>query len=614
VTLKTRLACLMAALAVGVALVCGALPAPVSAKSYRITRVDIGARLNADGSMEVSEARTYAFSGSFTFAYRDFPVGQQVTFDDFEVYEGGSPYEASDSESPGTYRVTRSGGRTRVTWYYRANDETRTFGFRYRALDTVEKYDDAAVLYYKFLSEDWDMAQDNVSISLAPPGPIARDEVKEWLHGPLWAESRITEDGAILAQCRRLPPDTYLEIRALYPPRLFPDVDARAGRVRDGIMAEEAAWVEEANRKRVEARERAAARAERGRIGKWYTIVLALAGLGSWWQLYRAYGRRPPLPLFLDMSSDIPGKTPPALVAYLLNNGQVSGPGLVATMLDLARRGFVDLREEEVEKKRFWGGTGLESEYYWDIKRAYYEGHASELKDYERDLLEFIFGRLAGGADSIALADIKKKRREFIKFFAKWKKGVAALGEKQGWFDRTSLRGSYYSLALGGAMVLVAIGSAFFFGEWALVPGVTGVVVMVLSFLIYHRTGEGETEARHWMALRKYLKTYEFKSENRRDLLGRLSDYLVYGAVLGLSTRFYREIAALIPETEHVAYVPWYIYHGSGARAFSPAAFGEAFSSMVATTSSAMSTASGTGGGASGGGGGGAGSGGGGAG
>ena len=88
-TLKTRLACLMAALAVGVALVCGALPAPVSAKSYRITRVDIGARLNADGSMEVSEARTYAFSGSFTFAYRDFPVGRQVTFDDFEVYEDG---------------------------------------------------------------------------------------------------------------------------------------------------------------------------------------------------------------------------------------------------------------------------------------------------------------------------------------------------------------------------------------------------------------------------------------------------------------------------------------------------------------------------------------------
>jgi uncharacterized membrane protein len=379
------------------------------------------------------------------------------------------------------------------------------------------------------------------------------------------------------------------------------------------IMAEEAAWAEEANRMRVAAREKAAAREKRHKLGKWIMIGVGLLGLFGWWQLYQSYGKRPPLPQFLDVNSDVPSDTPPALVGYLLHNRQVSGAGLVGTMLDLARRGFVDLREESVEKKSFWGGMKQESEYNWDLKRAHWEEHASELRDYENSLLAFIFEELAGGQNTISLDRIKKKRSDFIKFFRKWKKVVAELGQREEWFDKASIRGSYYSVALGVVMMLGALGAGFIFGVWAVVMGGAGMVVLVLSFLIYHRTAKGETEARHWMALRKYLKTYAFRSMSRQDLLSKVSDYLVYGVVLGLSTKFYRELAAVIPQPEHARYVPWYVYHGTATRGFSPEAFGKAFSSMVTTTTTTMSSASGAGGGASGGGGGGASSGGGGA-
>jgi len=590
-----------------------AICSPVSAKSYRITEVEIDARLQPDGSMIVSEDRTYSFDGSFSFAFRDMPGGQEVTFSEFEVYEGGRAYSLSDSESPGTYSIERSGGRTRVTWYYRARNESRIFGFRYRARNAVERFDDAAVLYYKFLSEDWNDPQYNISIRLVPPEPIPESEINEWLHGPLSAESRITHEGEILAYCPRLPARRYLEIRALYPPEVFPEARMSSGGVRQEIMAREAAWAEEANRERDAARERAAARKERRKTGVYIMIAVSLAGLFGWWRLYRRYGEKPPLPQFLEMTSEVPGKTPPALVGYLLHHKQVSGSALVATMLDMARRGFVDLREEKVMKKSFWGGMKEKSEYQWDLKRGHWEQHASELEEYENSLLAFIFDELAGGRDSIALDTIKDKRRDFIKFFRKWKKRVAEAGEKEEWFDRESIRGSYYSGAIGVALMLLALGAGFLFGPWAFIMGVAGLVVVILSFLIYHRTARGETEARHWMALRKYLKTHEFRSESRQDLLSRVSDYLVYGVVLGLSTGFYKEIAAIIPQAEHARYVPWYVYHGRGTGGFSSDAFGEAFSSMVTATTSTMSTASGTGGGASAGGGGGASSGGGGA-
>ena len=603
----------LAAIVIGIAALAAVSQGAVWAKSYRITQVDMEARLQPDGGMLVSEARTYRFKGSFSYAYRDMPRGGRVTFDGFEVLEDGRPYVLSDSEAPGTYQVSATSSGIRVTWHYSASNESRTFEFRYRARDAVDRYEDAAVLYYKFLSEEWEIPQSGITLRVVPPEPIPREDLNEWLHGPLWAESRITDDGEIIAECSQLPGRTFLEIRALYPPRIFPDARAKAGAVREEIMTEEAAWAEESNRMRDAALRARETKERRVRTGRWVTILLALAGLMGWRQIYMAYGRRPAIPQFIDKTSEVPGDTPPALVGYLLRNRMVAGRDMVGTMLDLARRGFVDLREETVEKKSFWGGTKQKSEYHWDLKRSHWDKNAAGLHEYERDLIQFIFGNLAGGEDSIPLETVKKKRRDFIKFFREWKKRVSELGEKEEWFDRDSIRGSYYSAALGAGMMLLSVGAAFLFGVWAIVLAAAGTLVLVLSFTVYHRTAKGETEARHWKALQKYLKSDEFRALGRNDLLSRVSDYLVYGVVLGMSTKFYRELAAVIPESEHARHVPWYVYHGAGSRAFSPDAFGEAFSSMVVTTTSTMSTASGSGGGASAGGGGGAGSGGGGA-
>ena len=602
-----------AAVSLATVLLATLLCSAVAAKSYRITQTDIGARLYTDGSMEVSESRTYQFDGSFTFAYRDLPATGPVTYHDFDVLEAGRHYSRSGTEEPGTFHISRTPERTRVTWFYRASDESRTFEFRYRARNAVTRHEDAAVLYFKFLSEEWDVPHENVTLSITPPVRLARYDINEWLHGPLWAESAIDDEGGILAQCRHLPPHTYLEVRALYPPDAFPETERVAGSVRSRIMAEEARWAEEANRRREAERERWAARDRRVGTGKWVVSVLGLAGIAGCWSIFSKFRRKPVIPRLPEITSEIPEKIPPALVGYLTRCRQVSGPALVATMLDLGRRGFVALREEIVEKRRIWGGTREEPEYHWDLNRSHWEEHRSDLRDYEDALLEFIFNDLAERRDSISLEAVKKKRSSFIKFFRDWKRSVEEAGKAKDWFDTTSIRGMYYSLAVGGLMLALTVVAALLIGAWAMILAGAAAIVMVVSFFIPHRTREGETRAKQWEALKKYLKAYEFRSGDHRDFLARISDYLVYGIVLGLSNKFYEQLAESIPEGEHAVYIPWYVFHGGSARGFSPASFGTAFSSMVATATSAMSTASGAGGGASAGGGGGASAGGGGA-
>jgi uncharacterized membrane protein YgcG len=582
------------------------------AKSYTINKVDITARLVPDGAMEVQESRTYDFTGSFSFAYRDMPLNGPVTFSDFSVSEGSRLYTRSDSKQPGTYSVERTAGRVRVTWYFRAEDQTRTFAFDYTAGNAVERFEDAAVLYYKFLAEDWDIAQDNIRVVVIPPPGVTGSMVNEWVHGPLWAYSTIRPDGLVTIECEHLPRRTYLEIRALYPPGAFPGVPERDERVRPAIEAEEARWAEEANQRRQAARERMEARRRRQGMGKWIVPAVSLLGLALWARVLTSYRHKPETGHVPSMASDIPGDTPPALVDYLLHDRRISGAGLVGTMLDLARRGYLSLREERVRKKRIFGGIKTVPEYYWDLNRERLRKDG-DLAEFERDLLAFVFDDLAEGADSISLEDIKRSRRDFVRFFRGWTKTVQTRAGEEQWFDKRSIRGFHLSLLLGVVLMALAIPAGVLFGPWAVGFIGTGGAVLILSFTIPHRTRVGEALALRWKALQKYLKKYEFRKAGQSDLLAAMSGYLVYGVVLGLPNKIYEELAARVPEGQQGRYVPWYIYAGGGRGQFSPAAFGQAFSSMVATATSSMSTAAGTGGGASGGGGGGAGSGGGGA-
>jgi uncharacterized membrane protein len=583
-----------------------------SNKTYHITRVHIDAKLQADGSMEVVESRTFNFRGSFSFAYRILPLTESAVYDNLAVFENGQAYRLSDTNEPDTYQISGERRQIKVQWFFRAKNETRTFDFHYRALDLVNRHSDAAVLYIKFIGDEWDRLSQNVSLRLTPPAPIEADQINEWLHGPLWATSAIEKDGSITAWCENLPARTLLEIRAIYPPELFDQMTERNGFVRKQIMAEEVNWAEDANRKREQAIQSAAARDKRWQMGKALLPIISIAGLMAWFFLFRKYGTRPPMSSFMKVSSDMPSSTPPALVGYLLTSRQVYPNALVATLLDMAWRGYLTLQEERVEKKGVWGGRKEVTEYYWNLNREQLRARSSELAEYESDLLSFIFDDLANGQDSISLEMIKKKHSKFTSFFSKWQKKVKGQAKSMNYYDRASLTGMYYSFAIAGVLLLLTIAAALLFGPWAVVLGATTILVFILSLSIPHRTAEGEKEARGWQAFKRYLQKYQFRSADRTTILNRIDSIFVYGVVLGVSKKIYSELANYVPAESYHHYVPWYVYTG-GTGGFSAESFSSAFSTMIATTSSAMSTASGAGGGASGGGGGGAGGGGGGA-
>ncbi len=377
-------------------------------KSYKINHVNIEAQINADGSMRVKETRTFAFKGKFSYRYRTFPKTGPVEFLDFKVKEGGIEFQESDSRESGTLFREEDNKNISLTWFITARNEIRTFQLSYLVQNAVKKYQDTAVLYYQFISPEWTEHQYDVMIYVRTPGILNRYQVKHWLHGPPWAQSRLEYDGSITVLCEKLPRRNFLEIRALYPPETFPQAPLLEGFIEESISQEESFWADEANARREEWEQKKIVQEKFHKIGRWLIPILSALLFAIWIMLFRRFGKRPLVKNQGDLLAEAPDDTPPALVGYLMNSRTISGSCLIATIMDMAVRGILKFKHEEFERKP----GKYKQEYSLELIREVFNNSREKLQDYETELIDFLFDEIAENGDVL---DIKKLKKETIK-------------------------------------------------------------------------------------------------------------------------------------------------------------------------------------------------------
>jgi len=325
---------------------------PALAQRYAVENLDIDATVREDGALDVREILTYDFRGAFTFAFRDIPRKPMTRIEAIAVTEDGREYVSSNSTEPGHFSVAERGTSTRITWRYRAKDEQRTFTLSYRITGQIQKFPDTAELYYKFVGEDWDRPIGNVTATVRFPQPVPESALRAWAHGPLQGSVRLAT-GRVDFDVSPLPARRFWEGRILFPPDVVPRLALSSRDPRAAVvLAEERRWAEEANQRREALRRRseadAARQARQARLEVPFvltSIALAVAAMIVFFRLYERHGR----PYEVTVHSapgDPPSAHPPALVGYLMNR-TVGPPAIVATLLDLARRGYLTVRETE---------------------------------------------------------------------------------------------------------------------------------------------------------------------------------------------------------------------------------------------------------------------------
>ncbi len=600
------------------ALVVVSTQSPCLSKSYSVEALDIDATVRPDGSLSITERITYEFSGHFSFAYQNIPLKPGEELHDIRVTEDGRSFLLSGSESPGTYTVDAEGSERRITWHYSAEDEKRTFVFSYTVTGAVHRFTDVAEINYKFIGEDWDHAIGRVDVRVHLPESVRQSDVRAWAHGPLHGTVRILPEGVVSLNVAPLPAHTFWEGRITCPAGVLADLAvSRDGARLNEILAEEALWANEANQQREAAKQRfedsARERESRAALAKKLfpiSIVLALAGLGIWFLYFNRFGR--PLPVVSrTVRGELPSDHSPAVLAYLMNR-TVSGPAMVATLMDLANRGFLQIHETVVDKKGWFGKTKEEIDYRFDVVAK----PLDELVPYERELLQFMLNE-AGDSTGFSMAAFKKaaskNRTGFQKWFRKWVKEVSEHGKSFGFFEPYPVGAMVLNGFCGLVVILAGMAIIMFSEPYAGVPAlVGGFIQAVLTVFLSRRTAEGRRLLLGWKDFKKHLKSI---SRGLGPVTLESNDwgrYLGAAIVFGMHKKL---IPKLQVTGEHGAmvYPVWFYGGAGGSLGDSMAGLSSGFSTMVATMSTSMSSASGTGGGASGGGRGGSGGGGGGA-
>ena len=337
----------------------------VWAKSYEVSRVDIDATVDAGGSLQVVERRTYVLNGSYNGIYWDVPrgsyegrdvnaqVGSVIAIADGQTL----PFESAADGSTGTYEVGEGKDCLRLKLYYPATDQTVTFEVAYTLPGVASRWVDTAELYWQYVPADLqaEVEWKDITANVALPVPdgeriVAGENVRAWGHGPLDGEVDFVEDGVCFFS-PGVGTAEYLEARIVFPAAWLSEVPVSDEARLEGILAEESRWAKDANAKRLNAR----------LVAYGFPGLMVLLALGSLaatkWYKDSVKNKMPKAQFCEKYARDVPTNDHPAILGLLYRGGRPDGKDFTATLMNLTSQGRVSLDEVWYDAKTKRGGT-----------------------------------------------------------------------------------------------------------------------------------------------------------------------------------------------------------------------------------------------------------------
>lgn len=259
--------------------------------------------------------------------------------------------------------------------------------------------------------------------------------------------------------------------------------------------------------------------------------------------------------------------------AGLLVNGVVEPVAIGATLVDLAARGYLRIEESAV------GGSRL----------IPLKGADQKLLDYERGLLDGIFGGRQAEPKGLRLSSLYRESSRLFKGF------VLVLNDdamQRGWFvDRPDRVRTTWALcgaavAVIGVVLLVAIAWNTHLGLLPIPIVLAGLVLWWGARRMPRRTPAGAELAQRLVGFRRYLETAGSGAAAGPVAADQFSRYLPYAITFGVPGRWALAFAGLSSAPN----ASW--YQGGGGTSLPPgqlAGFADHFARSAATTLKAPS-------------------------
>ncbi len=534
------------------------------ARSYDLVQSDVRVQAGTP-DVKVEENITVAFSGAYTFGFRDIPLRDGETIDGISVAEGareygpGAPTALEPGGPPNTFGTERLGNKVRIVWRFQAADESRTFTLRYGIRGLAVAYDDVVDVNLKVWGDEWEQSLGRLTATMTGPGNV----VRAWGH-PVWVRGDVTIEGdRALLRALDVAAGQFVELRALYPRNAFPSTAGMRvvegnglGKISDEEQADAAAY--ERDHDRIEDAIRHPWRPGLVLLALGTIPAFLLAGLVFW-----RFGREQRTGYDREYEQEPPTETQPALVPVLLRQGGGAGSfEFTATLFDLIRRGFYRSAPTTTERS-LWGG--LRSELVSDLELTAGD-QKQELTPWERNVADVVDSVLDGESERLSRfrEEIEDEREEMSERFTAFRESVDTEVGNRRWFVSLGLVPLVVGLlAFAGLGLLLAYLAID--GWRSVYPRWSDVVLLALSVCSFlnaamlagaltrrklwrRRTRAAEVEAERWDAFRRYLTDFPRLDEAPPASLALWERFLVYGIAFGIADRVLQAAHLHMPE------------------------------------------------------------------
>lgn len=543
------------------------------AKSYTLPVIKVEVDILSNGEVRITEHRTYRFEGSYSWADYKLPVSGFKRIKNIQVGEDGRAYLNVNKEEPGTFEVQRSDGQIRIKWFFNAEDELRTFTVSYELAGALVFGPDWSEFFWNYISDNRPKDTDSLFIALHLPRKPAVDSLQVWKRGPQSKISLTKTDRGYQVRAFNLDKNEFVKIRSVFPRILFngPDVQTT-----DASFSLTAAQTDE-NQHREELLLQQELYERRAKWGKYLTAFIVILSFGVFIYLYKIYGQRYKPRIAKAHYPQIPGNLKPAAAGYLLFQTTSYTTLILATLMDLARRGYFIIKEHKPVKTLF---GGKEPQFY--IEKEQERPENDTLLNWEKMVVKYVDDKIEkedGRLDKLFAGNT------FNYFSASnwsdnWVEKLTEYCKAKNWYDSESKKGVILNIIIQGVLFALSILAAVWTGLVALIAILISLTFLFISFTISRRTPKGEKVYREWNSYRKLLKN----TSDRIQRTNMLDKHLIYAVAFNFGEHDLEKIFSssnISPTT-----LSWLVLYGGSAHSI--AELGKAFATLTSTGASSF--------------------------
>jgi uncharacterized membrane protein YgcG len=491
---------------------------------------------------DVTETYDVYFTGTFSFGLRVIELTNLDDIQNIQIYDGDQPLRQSCSEQAGTFCVSTTTDGREIQYYFTqpVTNDNRIIRIEYTVLGALRIYEGGDQLWWSAIPSDhfgYTIGSSTVTVQM-PPGFGPREGVDPVeVYG---VPGRVQVNGTTIMAVpdAAISGDGKFEIRVQYPHH---------------PAAVSPRWQTSFDTQR-EFDENVKPLLDVGILA--LAGLIALGGPLAIFGLWYTRGRDPrigPVPTYL---SDPPSAIPPALVGSLVDE-RVDIRDILSTFVDLARRGYMVMEENQTE-----GPFGIGVNRTFTFKRT--DKPSNDLRQFEERVLDRIF---SGSSIERTLDSLKNS---FYTTIPQIQKDLYKDLLREGFFknDPNNTRGLW---SAGGIGLLVLAGLIFFgvvsnddlnvSSMLACLPvaiGITGIAAFIFGQAMPAKTRAGAEESAKWKAFYEYLRNLE-KYNTVEEAASRFEEFLPYAVAFGLERSWLRKFSGIENVPIPVWYYPTYI-------------------------------------------------------